>query len=103
VSGDALIAWLAVRRPTPPAGLAERLRAAAEPGDEAVAQRLVQLGVALLDRVARTPAGGRELAADLLAADALVTYAFEAQAEADVAGLAALADRVAAGAGSTAA
>src|SRR5207253_1741066 len=45
------------------------------------------------------PEGGRDLALDLLAADAFVTYAFEAQAEQDVRGLAALADRVAAGQG----
>jgi len=44
--------------------------------------------------VAAAPDGGRELALDLLAADALVTYAFEAQAETDVDGLIALADRL---------
>jgi len=35
----------------------------------------------LLDKVAARPAGGRELALDLLAADAFATYAFEAEAE----------------------
>jgi hypothetical protein len=35
----------------------------------------------LLDGVVRKPQGGRELALDLLAADAFATYAFEAQAE----------------------
>jgi hypothetical protein len=43
---------------------------------------LAQLGQALLDHVASKPDGGRELALDLLAADAFATYAFEAQAEA---------------------
>jgi len=52
------------------------------------------LGHRLLARVTATPAGGRELALDLLAADAFVTYAFEAQAEADVDGLTDLAERV---------
>jgi hypothetical protein len=42
---------------------------------------LAQLGRELLERVAARPAGGRELALDLLAADAFATYAFEAQAE----------------------
>ena len=51
-------------------------------------------GASLLERVAAAPAGGRELALDLLAADAYVTYAFEAQAEDDVDGLTALADRL---------
>src|SRR5439155_2684559 len=51
------------------------------------------------DLVTGRPEGGRDLALDLLAADAFVTYAFEAQAEQDVRGLAALADRVAAGQG----
>jgi hypothetical protein len=41
--------------------------------------------------VALRPKGGRELALDLLAADAFITYAFEAQAEADVGGVARLA------------
>jgi hypothetical protein len=53
----------------------------------------------MLTRVAGRPEGGRELALELLAADAFITYAFEAQAEADVAGVAPLADGVARGAG----
>jgi hypothetical protein len=58
-------------------------------------EHLADAGVALLARVLERPAGGRELALDLLAADALVTYAFEAQAEVDTAGLATLARRAA--------
>jgi hypothetical protein len=42
---------------------------------------LAQLGTNLLDGVVGKPDGGRELALDLLAADAFATYAFEAQAE----------------------
>ncbi len=56
---------------------------------------LADLGRALLDRVASQPEGGRELALDLLAADAFITYAFEAQAEADVGGVAHLAEAIA--------
>jgi hypothetical protein len=47
----------------------------------------------VLDR----PDGARELAFDLLVADALVTYAFEAQSEVDTHGLVALAQRIAGG------
>jgi hypothetical protein len=51
----------------------------------------------LLERVLSHPAAGRDLALDLLAADALVTYAFEAQAEEDPGRLVELARRVAGG------
>ena len=67
------------------------------PAREALPGYLVELGRRLLARVTRAPAGGRELALDLLAADAFVTYGFEAQAEAEVDGLTALAERVAGG------
>lgn len=92
---DDLIAWLDARRPAPPAALAERLRGAAAASDGPLPETLARLGLHLLGGVVARPAGGRELALDLLAADALVTYAFEAQAEADVDGLARLADDVA--------
>ena len=42
---------------------------------------LSQVGGRLLDGVIGKPHAGRELALDLLAADAFATYAFEAQAE----------------------
>ena len=67
------------------------------PPREALPGYLVELGRRLLARVTRAPAGGRELALDLLAADAFVTYGFEAQAEVEVHGLTALAERVAGG------
>jgi hypothetical protein len=92
-----LLGWLATRRPVPPAALRARLTAAVADSAEPLPQHLARLGGELLAWVARYPAGGRELALDLLAADALVTYAFEAQAEADVDGLEGLAQDVTGG------
>lgn len=63
-------------------------------GERALPELLAGAGSRLLRGVAAAPEGGRELAFDLLAADAYVTYAFEAQAEADVDGLTALAERL---------
>jgi len=90
-----LARWLEARRPTPPQALAAHVTAALGDSPAPLPAQLADLGRALLARVAATPEEGRALALDLLAADAFVTYAFEAQAEADPAGLAALADRVA--------
>lgn len=90
-----LLAWLDGRRPVPPPTLREHLRALVQDTPGNGPNHLADAGVALLARVLDRPEGGRELALDLLAADALVTYAFEAQAEVDTAGLAALARRVA--------
>lgn len=94
-----VIAWLESRRPAPPAALAACLAAAVTDAALPLAEHLAVLGQRLLTRVAGRPEGGRELALELLAADAFVTYAFEAQAEADVARVAPLADAVAKGAG----
>ncbi len=91
---DALLAWLEARRPAPPPGLRERLEARVTDSDLPLPDQLAELGREVLAGVTARPDGGRELALDLLAADAFVTYAFEAQAEADVAGLAGLAERV---------
>jgi len=78
-------AWLDSRRPAPPAALRERLERAVNARLPAPGSRLptylAELGRTLLDGVAAKPDGGRELALDLLAADAFATYAFEAQAE----------------------
>jgi hypothetical protein len=87
--------WLETRRPTPPPALAEHLRAPVADARLALPLHLADLGRVLLARVAAAPQEGRALALDLLAADAFVTYAFEAQAELDPAGLAPLADRIA--------
>jgi hypothetical protein len=88
-----VLAWLDARRPVGPAALRARLdRAVADTiPDSPLPVYLAELGRALLGTVALRPAAGRELALDLLAADAFITYAFEAQAEADVGGVARLA------------
>jgi len=92
----AVLAWLESRRPEPPAALARHLAGCVRDGGrpEPLPGHLAGIGCELLRRVAGNPGGGRELALDLLAADAFVTYAFEAQADADPAGLATLAGRV---------
>lgn len=87
-------AWLSARQPVPPVIIGAHIAAEAAKHAGAPAERLGRAGVALLQRVVATPGGGRELALDLLSADALVTYAFEAQAEEDVDELIALADRL---------
>ncbi|HUC41884.1 MAG TPA: hypothetical protein VMR92_13670 [Gemmatimonadales bacterium] len=76
-----VLAWLDARRPAPPAALRERLRGAVHDAEGSIVAHLARLGNELLDGVIARPAGGRELALDLLAADAFATYAFEAQAE----------------------
>jgi hypothetical protein len=80
-----VLAWLDTRRPAPPEALRERLERAVQellpaPGS-LLPVYLARLGRELLDSVVARPNGGRELALDLLAADAFATYAFEAQAE----------------------
>lgn len=78
---DQVLAWLDARRPAPPPALRERLQHAVHDAPEDLVGHLARLGRELLDGVAGRPAGGRELALDLLAADAFATYAFEARAE----------------------
>ena len=94
-----VLAWLEARRPIPPDALRACLEAAVTDGElpalVPLPDQLAVLGRRVLGRVARRPEGGRELALELLAADAFITYAFEAQAEADATGLAALAERMA--------
>lgn len=92
---DELIRWLDGRRPAPPAALAARLRELADSSPLPLPDHLAALGLALLRGVSARPGAGRGLALDLLAADALVTYAFEAQAETDIEGLGPLAAAVA--------
>ena len=74
--------WLEGRRPAPPPALAERLRDAladvAGAADESVAERCLAAGERLLAGLLARGCGSRDAALDLLAADALVTYAFEA-------------------------
>jgi hypothetical protein len=78
---EQVLAWLDTRRPTPPASLRERLRNAVHDAPDGLAAHLARHGRELLEKVAARSNGGRELALDLLAADAFATYAFEAQAE----------------------
>lgn len=90
----AVLTWLGTRRPAPPAALQAQIERAVTDSAAPLPDHLADLGRALLGRVASRPQGGRELALDLLAADAFITYAFEAQAEADVGAVARLAEGV---------
>ena len=80
-----LAAWLDARRPAPPAALRARIDAAlgaalhAETLD--AAETLLTAGERLVRSLLIDDATSRESAIDLLAADALVTYAFEAASE----------------------
>jgi hypothetical protein len=83
-----LLDWLAARQPTRPAALAERMDravAATAParlaGVPTTARALGAVGVAMLADLVRLEPQAEGLALDLLAADAFVTYAFEAAAE----------------------
>jgi len=99
VTRKEVLDWLATREPIPPAVLRVHLERFVDDGPEPMPQHLARLGRVALERVmGRQEDGGRELALDLLAADAFVTYAFEAQALFDVAGLARLSVHIAEGA-----
>lgn len=83
--------WLAARDPAAPPALAARVSTAL--GSVPVAQhetsaRLLTAAETLLARLLRDGCATRDAAHDLLTADALVTYAFEAAAEADPSSLA---------------
>jgi len=77
--------WLATREPAPPEALRMRLQAALGPdaqGDRAdAAVACLAAGERLLAGVLASENEGRDCALDLLAADALVTYAFEAASD----------------------
>ena len=77
--------WLRERDPAPPARLAARIEEAvgAKSGEATPNAAEVCLAAceSLLAGVAARPSPGREAALDLLAADALATYALEAAAE----------------------
>jgi len=78
--------WLAALQPAPPSALADRLRLAltpfaAEPLDR-VPEACLDAGEQLLDELLATGSTTRGSALDLLAVDALVTYAFQAAADA---------------------
>ena len=92
-----VVSWLAARRPAAPPTLVEPMTRWLTDSSASLADHLALAGRTLLDRVLARPDGGRELALDLLAADALVTYACEAQAELDAGGLVGVAERIAGG------
>ncbi len=78
-------AWVAAHAEQPPAALRARLDGilnAERPGaGDAVAPALLAAGEELLATILRSGSTQRDAALDLLTADALVTYAFEAAAE----------------------
>jgi hypothetical protein len=79
-----LDAWLQSRVPPPPPALVERIRqalaAAQPPADAPTADVLLDAGERLLATLLGADHLTRNGALDLLTADALVTYAFEAAA-----------------------
>ena len=93
------VAWVAAQQPPAPAALVERVGGAlaaidvdavgTDPADDAARPaRCLAAAEAVLARLLADGATGtrsREAALDLLAADALVTYAFEAASEAPAA------------------
>jgi len=94
VTRTEVLTWLDTRRPAPPAALRAQIERAVTDSAAPLPDHLADVGRALLGGVASRPQGGRELALDLLAADAFITYAFEAQAEQDVGAVARLAEGV---------
>ena len=79
-----LLAWLESRTPAPPAAMMSRVvEALGTRAYEDVARAsalCLDAATELLEDLLKEDALGRESAIDLLAADALVTYAFEAAA-----------------------
>jgi hypothetical protein len=78
--------WLLARDPAPPASLAARLRLVVERLDPAAREAgspdvYLRAGEQLLAELLRDGCASRDSALDLLTADALVTYAFEAASE----------------------
>jgi hypothetical protein len=77
--------WLAQREPAPPAALLERLEAvlgeALDDGAGNATAVCLRAAERLVTELLRGECASRESALDLLVADALVTYAFEAAAE----------------------
>lgn len=77
--------WLASRQPVPPEALIQRLTAVlGARADEEVAdlpEAMLSAGEALLSKLLCEGRTDRQTALDLLAADAFVTYAFEAASD----------------------
>lgn len=74
-----LARWLEHREPAPPPALAERLQSLLAPYDDADDPTEAMLAAAecLIERLLHDRTASRVAALDLLAVDALVTYAFE--------------------------
>ena len=73
--------WLQSREPAPPGALVARLQSVLGDGAQSLSEApevCLAAAESLLDGLLRSDALARESALDLLAADALVTYAFEA-------------------------
>lgn len=81
-----VLAWLRSRKPAPPPALAAKLAQCLESAPEAalaedtLAEAVGRVGVAMLHAVVTRQSVAYDTAMDLLAADAFVTYAFEAAA-----------------------
>ena len=77
--------WLAARSPAPPPQLLHRIRAALGEftADDAslVSERCIDAAERIVAELLHDGRTGRDSAADLLVADALVTYAFEAASD----------------------
>lgn len=77
--------WLDARRPSPPAALVARVRSALDEslGEDAAGapEACLRASERLVHMLLQTDSTTRHSALDLLAADALVTYAFEAASE----------------------
>jgi hypothetical protein len=77
--------WLSARAPAPPSSLAERLHEAlgARLGDDSghAYESVLATAESLLAELIALECAQRDRALDLLAVDALVTYAFEAASE----------------------
>jgi hypothetical protein len=84
--------WLRARVSAAPARLLQTMIAALPAGTGTLPDTLATAAAGLYSDVV-DGSGGRDDALPLLAADALLTHAFQAQAELDSSGLAALADR----------
>lgn len=99
MSAGSTLVWLEARLSDVPGELAVAVRAAVEavePGVDATpACALARAALAELDAVVVATERDRRSALRLLSADALLTYAFEAAADPEVGGSAALAERLA--------
>lgn len=89
--------WLAHRTPRPPAALAERILAVlgsdAHLPDSQAAEVCLAAAARSLDGILSENRFARESALDLLAVDALTTYAFEHASQSGTAVIESLADR----------